>query len=65
MYTGMEGAKLWNWFSRPWKSIEFGQNVHKVLKRYGNSKIQPFVIQNLLFTTDDSFANLVCIVFHE
>jgi len=24
--------------SRPRKSIEFGQNVHEVLKKYGNSK---------------------------
>jgi len=34
-------VELWNWFSRPWRSTEFGQNVHKVLKKYGkfNSKI--------------------------
>jgi len=27
-----------NRFSRPWKSIEIGQNMHSVLKKYGNSK---------------------------
>jgi len=25
--------ELLNRFSRPWESIEFGQNVHKVLKK--------------------------------
>jgi len=33
----VESIELWNRFSRPWKSIEFGQNVQKVLKKYGNS----------------------------
>jgi len=27
-----------NWFSRPWKGIEFGQNVYYVLKKCWNSK---------------------------
>jgi len=35
------------------KSIEFGQNVHEVLKKYGNSKFSHLSIQILLFTADD------------
>jgi len=31
-------------FSRHCKSIEFGQNIHKILKNYGNSKINHFFI---------------------
>ena len=38
--------ELQNWCPRPWKSIEFDQTVHKVLKKYGNPKIQPFVYSN-------------------
>jgi len=58
--------KYWivKWFARPWKSIEFGQNGHKVLKKYGNSKFSDLFIQILFFTTDDNFADafaLCCI----
>jgi len=42
------------------ESIEFSQNIHKVLK----FQIQPFFIQILFFTTDDRSANVFCIVFH-
>jgi len=32
--AGIESIQLWNLFSRPWKSIEFGQKLHKVSKKY-------------------------------
>jgi len=35
------------------KSIEFGQNLHKILKKYGNSKSNHLFIQILFSTTDD------------
>jgi len=47
------------------------QDLEKVLYlakmyiKYGNSKFTHLSIQILFFTADDSFANLVCIVFHE
>jgi len=51
-----KSIEFWNQFSRPWKSIEFGQNVHKVLENYGNSKCSHLFIQTLFFTADDSSA---------
>jgi len=45
-------------FSRPWKSIIFGWNVHKILGNYGNSKFNHLFIQILFFTTDDSSADV-------
>jgi len=57
--------ELWNRFSRPWKGIEFGQNVHKILKKYENSTFSHLLIQILFFTADDSSADVFCIVFHE
>ena len=60
-----ESIELWNWFSRPWKSIEFGWNVHKVMKKYGNYKFSYLFIQILFFTADDSFAGIFSIVFNE
>jgi len=45
--------------------IEFGQNVHEVLKKYGNSKFSQLFIQILFFTADGNFADVFCIVFHE
>jgi len=33
---GIKSMDLWNRFSRPRKSIEFGQNVHELLKKYEN-----------------------------
>jgi len=47
------------------KSIEFGQNVDKVLKNYKNSKSNHLFIQILFFTADDRSADVFCIVFHE
>jgi len=55
---GIESIELWNRFSTPGKSIVFGQNVHKVLKKYGNSKFNHLSIQILLFTADDSSADV-------
>ena len=49
---------LWNWCLKPWKNIEFDQNVHKVLKKYENSKFSHLFIQILFFTADDSFADV-------
>jgi len=37
---GIESIEFQNQFSRPWKSFEFGQNVHKILKKYGNSEME-------------------------
>jgi len=34
----IESIEFQTWFSRPLKSIELGQNVHKVLKKYRSSK---------------------------
>jgi len=34
----IESIELQNRLARRWKNIEFGQNVHYVLKNYGNSK---------------------------
>ena len=62
---GIESTELWNRFSRPWQSIEFGENVHAVLKKYCNSKFSHLFIQVLFFTADDSFADAYSIVFHE
>jgi len=45
--------------------MEFDQNVHKVLKKYGNSEFSHFCIQILFSTGDDSFADVFCIMFHE
>jgi len=55
---GIESIELENRFARPWKSIEFVQNVHKVLKKCGNYKFNHLFIQFLFFTTDDSFADV-------
>jgi len=69
MQTGfqrsIQSIELWNLFSRPWKSIEFGQNVHKVLKTFGNSKYSHLFIRILFFSADDSYEDDFCIVFHE
>jgi len=51
--------------SRPWKSTEFGKNVHEVLRKYGNSEFSHLFIRISFFTTDDSSADVFCIVFHE
>jgi len=59
-----KSIQLWNRFSRLWKYIEFAQNVHKVLKKYENSKLIRLFIQMLFFTDDDSSADVFCIVFH-
>jgi len=45
----IESIELWNKFSRPWQSIEFGQNVYKVLEKYGNSKFCYLLIQIFFF----------------
>ena len=47
------------------KSSEFGQNVHELLKKYKNSELVYLYIQNLFFTSHNSFADVFCIVFHE
>ena len=62
---GFESTELWNRFSRPWESIEFGQTLHKVLKKYKNSKFSLLFIQFFFFTADNNFADVFCIVFHE
>jgi len=43
---GIESIELWNRFPRPWKSIEFSQNVHKVLKKCRNSIRYVMVLKN-------------------
>jgi len=53
---------FWNQFSRPWKSIEFGQNVHKVLKKYGNSVVCLFKFCLLPLW---QFCRSFFIVFHQ
>ena len=55
---GIESNELWNRFSRPWKSIEFGQNVHDVLKKCRNSKFSHLFIQILFFNADGSSADV-------
>jgi len=40
------------------KSIEIGQNVDEVLKKFGNFKFSPLFIQSLFFTADNSFADV-------
>jgi len=40
------------------KSIEFGQNVHKVLKKYENCAFSHSYIQILFFTADDNSADV-------
>ena len=47
------------------QDVEFSQNVHKVLKKFGNSNFSHFCIQILFNGADDSFAGVYCIVFHE
>jgi len=47
------------------KKIELGQNVYKVLKKYGNSKFGHLFIQILHFAAGDRFADVFCIVFYE
>jgi len=49
---GIESIELWNRFSRPWKSIEFGQSVHKLLIKYGNLTSGHLFIKILFFTTE-------------
>jgi len=39
--------------------------MYKVLKKYGNSKFSHLVIPILLFTADESSADVFCFVFHE
>jgi len=51
-----KSIELWNRFSIPWKSIEFGQNVHKVLKKHGNSKFSQLFIHILFFAAITIFA---------
>jgi len=46
-------------------SIGLCQSIHKVLKKYGNSKFSHLFIQILFFTADDSFADIFCFVLHE
>jgi len=41
----LKSIELWSLSSRTWKSIEFGQNVHKVLKKYGNPKFNDLFFQ--------------------
>ena len=53
-----KSTECWIQFSRPWKSIEFGQNVHKLLKKYVNSKFSHLLIQIVFFTTYDSSADV-------
>ena len=47
------------------KSIAFGQNVHEVLKKFGNSIFSHLFVHILLFAADNNFADVFCIVFHE
>ena len=49
-----KSIELCKWFSRPWKSIGFGQLIRKVLKKYENSKFSHLFIQILFFIADDS-----------
>jgi len=51
-----KSIELSNPFWKPWKSIEFDQNVHRVLKKYGNSKFNHLFMQILFVTADDRFA---------
>jgi len=53
---GIKSIEFWNRFSRPWKSNEFGQNVHKIVKKFGNSKFSHLFIQILFLTADGSSA---------
>jgi len=55
--------ELWKQFSRPWKSIDFDQNVHKVLKKYGNSKCSHLFIQILLVSADNSSADFFALCY--
>ena len=43
-----KSIELWNRFARPWKSIEFVENVHEVLKKYGNSKFRSLPLLTVL-----------------
>jgi len=42
---GIWSIESWNRFFRLWKSIEFGQDVYNVLKKYGNSKFNRLFIE--------------------
>ena len=53
-FQDLEKVAYWIW-----------QNVHKVLKKYGNSKFSHLFIKILFFTTDDSSADVFCIVFYQ
>ena len=44
---------------------EFGPNLHYILKTYGNCKCSHLLLRTFLFTANDSFADALCIVFHE
>jgi len=48
---------------RNWKSIEFDQNVRKVLKKYASSKFSHLFIQILFFSADNRSADVSCIAF--
>ena len=49
----------------PNRVLKTPEKLHKVLKKYGNSKFSRYFIQILFFTADDEFANRFFIVFHE
>jgi len=44
------------------KSIEFGQNVHEVLKKYGHFKFSQLFIPVSFYAADESFAEVFCVV---